>query len=389
MHAFKAQDLDIAVRGFPFLGLPLEMRTCDEIVNAHSRIGGLEAALEALKLVSLARRPRSRPQSIAKRPLLPSAAAAPMARAISISALTNLFIYFDRTWRYPNPERQFLKHISNGRDMSGLLRDHAAVLAQQLLLDSDMVQLLGTDDNAADGASTLREERETVSVTQLAPWCTLCGAFLCANLSVDAIGILDTASKVLDSNLSRSALVELCTFSSVGQGFPLLTSSAEKAFLLVTSQLEALDIELHSRNSSGTPISISSLLLSVPTRFLLAKKDSRLSASMSSLVDMIEASTEIEMRPSFLECLFNELVSRKLLVQAARILKHLDVVKLLPVSSRSYRQMNLMTTDEMKLHLSRKWLAILLKSSLSKKSSALTQALKMKFIGVDNEDENI
>jgi len=337
----QSPKLDLVIRLFPYLGIPLDMRTCDEIVNAQCRVGGLPAALNALGLVSFS----SKQIGVSKR----------SKRSISRSVLTNLFIYFDKTWRNSNPERYL--SVGSGSNISALMQFQSQSLMEQMELEPHV------SDKSAD------------FVTCRAEWATLCAAYITKNDSSKASSVLAAATHVVGS--SDYSVLELSIASALGMGFPLLTSSAPKAYQFLDKSLQQVESQLFggsSEASSAPPLS--SLLARVPENLLLSTRNSRTTASLISIIDLIEISAilqgSLSVRASFIASLLSELLNKQLLAQAARVVRVLDKLSFLHSSD------NIMVAEEAKALLARKWVAILLGSSLNKKkTSVLSDALRV------------
>jgi hypothetical protein len=339
----QIMKLESVIRTFPYLGIQLDMRTCDEIVNAHCRVGGLTAALDSLSLVSFT----SKQVGYSRR-----------TRAISGSALTNLYIYFDKTWRNQFPERHIF-NFSGEEELSKFILHHSQLLIDQLRFERHV------SDKARD-FTLIR-----------AGFATICGAFLARNDSVEASRVFIGAIEVL--GISEYAILELSILSAVGKSFPILTSSAPQAYTFIDKKLKQIDIDLlgNSSDSVRTP-SLSNLVDSIPGDYLLSVRDSRTYASLATVVDFLEtvvihhSANLLSVRASFIASLLMELLDKQLLAQAARVVRIMDRLSF-RLSSE-----NVEVAEEAKALLARKWVAILLGSSLNKKKSlVLMDALRI------------
>lgn len=339
----QIMKLEAVIRTFPYLGISLDMRTCDEIVNAHCRVGGLASALDSLGLVSFT----SKQVGNSRR-----------SRAISGSALTNLYIYFDKTWRNQFPERHLL-NFSKKEELSTIMLHHSHLLIDQLRFERHV------SDKAGDFG------------LYRAGWATICGAFLARNESLEASRVFVDAIKFLGT--SEYAVLELSVLSALGESFPLLTSTAPQAYTFIDKKLNQIDVELmcNFSDSVKTP-SISNLVNSLPGNYLLSTRDDRNYASLTTVVDFLEtivahhSANLLPVRASFIAGLLMELLDKQLLAQAAR------VVRIMGGLSFRHSSENVELAEESKALLARKWVALLLGSSLNKKKSlVLTDALRI------------
>ena len=355
-HKSQLTHLTETVKTFPSSCVPLETRTCDEIVNAFTRVGGIEEGLRSLEAL------RSEFED--------------GGLIISSGVLTNLFISFDRG------SRVFSRSVDSHTPER---------FVNRLETTKSLIKL-----------QMLKEKATFRSKMDQSHWVTLIAIFLVGGDVVEATKIIHLLSSTGTTDEELCTLAELAVICAFDTELTILTSDGlrtrDQLEELLASTEEALISSLDTRNNENNHSnikgvlvqkSISSVLQSVVSstkittsgRNMRMKTRQRKACDLSVVVDFAEELNSLSsegvfscaFRLSFLEMLFVESVESRLLAQGARLVRLLD-----GLCTSSRYQKGLLAQEGTVAATGRRWVARLLGTSLQhKKSTVLSNAIKL------------
>ena len=325
--------------------LDLDSRTCDEIINACNRVAGLTLSLTTIDYLSTL--PNSGNRNI-NRPLI-----------ISFSALTNLFICFDNTWRHKMPLNNF--DINFGREQ---IESHS----------KELIKMLNFKTNNKFNKFY---------------WVTIISIFICRK---DFNNLSRVLNGVLSTNHPQDVLmiIEYSILLALDPRLTFLTQRGYDASELLFDKLNELSRSyMYSDDGIPTPKSVNkipsltAILNTVPNSYFIYKFNHRIFANVSTIMDFVEfVSTEhpskskILFRLSFLESVLSEIIEKDSFKQGARLVKALQFINLQNMPELSL--LNNQSFKDIKAVVGRKWAAKLLASSLgSKKSNLLKTTISL------------